>query len=272
MKIRTSVLKLILDILMFVTLMLLYSKNVISLTFHELTGLIVLFVMLFHVLINGKWVCAVTKKMFDKSFSVRTKFLWVMDFLLLICTLAMLVTSFLISKALLPNFLGGHNSLIPFHFFFAALLVILLGIHVGLHFKYIANVISKKKKQRKATKITAIIAAVLIAVAGIYSISTTSYIRWIKAPFSTTQIQGHGSGNGQRQGHGSGNGQRQGGGQHGKPQEPQKISAKKVAGVFGTTTAMTLLFGIIAFTVEECVERKKRGKNETNQIVSASLN
>ena len=262
MKIRTSVLKLILDILMFVTLMLLYSKNVISLTFHELTGLIVLFVMLFHVLINGKWVCAVTKKMFDKSFSVRTKVLWVMDFLLLICTLAMLVTSFLISKALLPNFLSGHNSLIPFHFFFAALLVILLGIHVGLHFKYIANVISKKKKQRKATKITAIIAAVLIAVAGIYSISTTSYMRWIKAPFSTTQIQGHGPGNGQRQG----------GGQHGKPQEPQKISAKKVAGVFGTTTAMTLLFGIIAFTVEECVERKKRGKNETNQIVSASLN
>lgn len=248
MKIRTSVLKLILDFLMFVTLMLLYSKNVISLTFHELAGLIVIFVMLFHVLINGKWVCAVTKKMLDKNFPARTKILWVTDFLLLINTLAMLVTSFLISKALLPNFLGGHNSLIPFHFFFAALLVILLGIHVGLHFKYIANVISKKKKQRKATKITAIIAAVLIAVAGIYSISTTSYMRWIKAPFSTTQIQGHGSGNGQRQG----------GGQHGKPQEPQKISAKKVAGVFGTTTAMTLLFGIMAFTVEECVDRKKR--------------
>lgn len=246
MKILTSVLKLILDILMFVTLMLLYSKNVISLTFHELAGLIVLFAMLFHVLINGKWVCAVTKKMLDKTFPVKTKVQWVSDFLLLICTLAMLVTSFLISKALLPNFLGGHNNIIPFHFFFASIFLILLGIHVGLHFKYIANVITKKREHKKATKITAIVAAIIIAIAGVYSISTTSYRKWITAPFSTSQQQ-HGSSNGKKQG-----------GQHGKPQTPQKINVRKFAGVFGTTTAITLLFGIVAFTVEECVDKKKR--------------
>lgn len=244
MKIRKSVLKLILDVLMFTTLMLLYSKNVISLTFHELAGLIVLFVMLFHVLINGKWFCAVTKRMFDKSFSAKTKVLWITDFLLLVCTLSMLVTSFLISKALLPGFLGGHNAVIPYHFFFAAIFLILLGIHVGFHFKYIANVISKKREHRKSTKITAVVAAVLICAAGIYSISTTSYTRWIKAPFSASQMMGHGPGNGQRQ--------------NGKPQGPQKISAKKVAGVFVTTVATTLLFGIVAFTVEEYVEKKKR--------------
>lgn len=255
MKIRTSVLKLILDILMFVTLMLLYSKNVISLTFHEMAGLIVLFVMLFHVLINGKWVCAVTKKMLDKTFPIKTKVLWVTDFLLLICTLAMLVTSFLISKALLPNLLGGHNNIIPFHFFFAAVFLILLGIHVGFHFKYIANVITKKREYKKATKIVAIVAAILIAVAGVYSISTISYRKWITAPFITSHAQQHGPGNGQKQG-----------GHHGKPQTPQKISIGKVAGVFGTTTAITLLFGIAAFTVEEIVQRKKHDKNNQSAI------
>lgn len=255
MKIRTSVLKLILDILMFVTLMLLYSKNVISLTFHELAGLIVLFVMLFHVLINGKWVCAVTKKMLDKTFPVKTKILWITDFLLLICTIAMLVTSFLISKALLPNFLGGHNNIIPFHFFFAAIFLILLGIHVGFHFKYIANVISKKREHKKVTKIIAVVAAILIAIAGVYSISATSYSKWISAPFSTSQAQQHGPVNGQKQG-----------GHHGKPQTPQKISIKKVAGVFGSTTAITLLFGIAAFTIEEIVQKKKRDNNSQTVI------
>ena len=252
MKLRTSVLKLILDLLMFITLMLLYSKNVISLTFHELAGLIVLFVMLIHVLINGKWVFAVTKKMLDKSFSARTKVLWVTDFLLLVCTIAMIVTGLLISKALLPDFLGGHNSLIPLHFFFSAIMIILLGIHIGFHFKYIANVIMKKREHKTVSKVIAIVAAVFIAAAGIYSISTTSYTKWLTAPFTISQ-QSHGPGNGK------GSGQ---GGQHGKPKEPQQISFKKIAQVFGTTAAMTLLFGIAAFTVEEIVEKKRQKEGE----------
>ena len=197
--------KLALDTVMFILLMLMYSKNVISLTFHEAGGLFVLGIMLVHLLINGAWVKAVTKNLFNSTIPVRSKVSWVIDFLLLMCTLVMIITSLLISKKLFPA-IGNHNCLNPVHFCTAAVLLVLVGIHCGLHFRFAANAVSGvRRRMNLPVRVAVIAGALAVAGFGIESIAVTSFSHWISAPFNTRAAQQyHSAGGQQRSQNGSG--------------------------------------------------------------------
>jgi len=246
MKSKKIIFKLIFDLCMFVTLMLLYRKNIISLAFHEIAGLIVLGAMLIHVLINGNWVKAVTGKIFQKGFSAKQKVNWIVDFLELITVIGMIVTSLLINKRTIPA-IGNHNALNPYHFFFAAILLVLVGVHVGLHFSFIKNTLSSAKKSPIVTKIILIICGVGSAAFGIYSIFTTSFLKWIKAPFTVAanmqmKMQHGGAGGG----HGAGGG---------RPPAPA-FSFPNLLLLFVQMACIALLFGIIAFGIQTIIKRK----------------
>ncbi|MDM5452123.1 hypothetical protein [Peribacillus simplex] len=67
--------KLGLDILMAVTFVLFFNKQVLGgLTFHEIAGLVIAVLFFIHVLLNWRWVKKVTVKLFDLNLPLKTKF------------------------------------------------------------------------------------------------------------------------------------------------------------------------------------------------------
>ena len=183
--------KLILDLIMFTGMMLMYSKNAVSLEFHEIVGLIVLGIMLVHLLINGDWVKAVSKQLFDKNIPAKSKLSWVVDFLLLMCTIVMIVTSLLISKKLFPA-IGNHAALNPIHFCAAVMFLVLVGIHVGLHFRFIGNSIAGAGHIPSVPlRAVMIVAAMAFAGYGVYNLATSEAGRWVEAPFNGKMAAQH---------------------------------------------------------------------------------
>lgn len=251
MKSKKIFFKLIFDLLMFVTLMILYKKNVISLAFHEIAGLILLGAMLIHVLINGNWVKAVSGKLFQKGFSAKQKVNWVVDFLELITVIGMIVTSLLINKRTFPA-IGNHRALNPYHFFLAAVLLVLVGIHLGLHFTFIKNSISSSKQMKTAVKGFFISLGMIVSGFGCYSLFSTSFPRWLKAPFVTLA-----NAHPERPGAGGGPGFGPGGQGQGQGLHLQAFSFTNLLMLFVQMASIALLFGIIAFVIQTIISKNK---------------
>jgi len=171
--------KLIFDAVMLVLLILMYRKQVISLTFHEVGGLALIGLVVMHLLFNARWIGAVTKRLFSKSTGIHARACYVVDALLLLALLAVGVSGVLISKVVFSFHAAG--SFKTLHYFSAALSVILMGVHLGLHADYIFGKLLKKSAN-KAAKI--ILAAVLAAAVlfGSYSLYSSSFVSFLTAP------------------------------------------------------------------------------------------
>lgn len=183
--------KLILDLIMFIGMMLMYNKNAVSLDFHEIGGLIVLAIMLVHLFINGDWVKAVSKQLFDKNIPAKSKLSWGVDFLLLVCTIVMIVISLLISKKLFPA-IGNHAALNPIHFCVAVVFLVLVGIHIGLHFRFIGNsIIGAGQISSASLRAVMIVVAMGFAGYGAYNLATSEVVRWVEAPFNKKMAEQH---------------------------------------------------------------------------------
>ncbi len=189
MKIKT---KLIFDAFIAMLLMLLYKKNVISLAFHEAAGVILCLFIVVHLLLNKKWISAVTKGLFSKTTPARTRVLYAVDFLLALDFLFLLVTGIGISKKLFSSIAFIGNKGIPFHIFFGGLSVVLIGIHIGLHWNVIRAAITKNKAKPAARAAGIAVLAVLIGFGG-YSLAKSSVPRWISLPFASSAQSAHGA-------------------------------------------------------------------------------
>lgn len=184
MKKRTILPKILLDILLILVLITLYSKNVISLEYHEIAGLAILGLFVIHLVFNRKWFTTMLKKVFSKGLSAKARIISIVDVLLILSWLAVLITSILVSKTI---FSFRVFSLNPWHKFTSAAAMILTGIHFGLHWKYFWGFLGKKIH---FNRVIALVLTIVIAGFGIYNLATSSFGRWLTAPFSAQG--GHG--------------------------------------------------------------------------------
>lgn len=234
---KKTIVKIILDAAMLVTLALLYNKSAISMAFHEIAGLCLIGALVIHLALNGRWLVNVTRKFFSKASSARTRFLYLLNFFLLISFLSVGVSGIAISKVVfaevLPNAsvsekqsdtaaapansgaaaadqttvsgessqtgapAGGHSNSSQIwktvHYTGAALTLILAGIHLGMHYKYLTGIFRRwiYMPGLPGRAVAAVLVTVLL-VTGVYSMATTSFTRWLTMPFSTSQSAGLG--------------------------------------------------------------------------------
>jgi hypothetical protein len=201
---KKNVLKLVLDFCMIIVLVLMYNKSSVNLSFHEIGGLALIGVMLIHVLINGKWVTVVTKKLFDKTLPVKTKLGYILNVLLLISFLLIGISGIMISEVLFHISVDGGISWKTIHYTSAAVALILIGIHIGLHKQFICNHLGKLLHIPKLTgRIAGIALSIIIVAYGCFSFTTTSFANWLLMPFSSQQ-SGEGFRDGGRPNHGEG--------------------------------------------------------------------
>lgn len=187
---KKNVLKGVLDLFMVLMAALLYEKGVISIAFHEIAGLVLFGLFVIHIAVNHKWVTTVTKRIFDPKLPIKTKVGYMVNILLLICWVLIGVSGIFISKVIF-NF---HGSMIwkMIHFSASGFALILVGVHIGLHWNFVKGLLKKGFVWMKdaATPLgsTCLIIAILF---GAYSVTTTSFTRWITMPFtSMTQAGG----------------------------------------------------------------------------------
>lgn len=143
--------KIITDIVMTTGLLLLMSLATTGLMIHELLGIGIFLLFFFHKFLNRAWIVSVTKHIFrhadsKKPIPAKTKVTYILDFIILIFVTTTVLTGISISRELLP-FLSALNKNIelwtPVHLASSYVSLILISIHLGLHWKYLMNLFKK---------------------------------------------------------------------------------------------------------------------------------
>lgn len=187
---KKNFIKIILDILMFVLLILMFNKNVISMSFHEVGGLIVCGLFLIHMGLNRKWILGISKRIFDKSLSGKTRLGYIVNAMLFIFTALIAISGIMISKTIFGFQTRSGVFWQSIHYFTASLDIILIGIHIGLHWTFIKNMFTKIIKiPHTFIKPIGIICISIILIYGGYSTVTTDFTRWLSLPFTTSSVQ-----------------------------------------------------------------------------------
>jgi len=248
--------KLLLDLIMVISFITMYKKNVISLTYHEIVGLSALGIAVVHLILNWKWVVGTTKNIFGKSTPARLRAMYIVDMLLVLCVVVMLVSSVLISKIVFSGITAG-NIWKPIHFSMAGLMLVLMGVHLGLHAHYI-HVTLGNKAVKQAVGRTVLVICLLACCFGVYSMTTTSFLRWFSMPFSSSS----GAGEGQHLGNGSGQGMHMGNGKHlgngaGMGHQAETFSFSALVLMIAQFASIALCFAMIAYLVDSKTRKKR---------------
>lgn len=175
-------LKIILDLIIIILLLSIYDKNIISIGFHEIVGLIVFFLVIMHIILNKKWIYKVSKNLLNYKINKKALIKYIISISLFICLISIVISGVMISKFLFSFNIRGFW--IPFHKSLCAIALILIGIHFGLNWSFLVKKIKKFTKiPDKIGKPLGVILIVIIFLTGVYSINTTNYIDWLESPF-----------------------------------------------------------------------------------------
>jgi hypothetical protein len=178
MKINNFV-KLFLDIIIAIFFILMFNKNIFTgMSFHEIAGIGIGIALLTHLALNLNWIENTTAHLFSKKIALRTKFCYFLNFLLLLSAAVLIICGILISKVVFPNLnIGNHAWLKVAHLSFAYLTLLILGIHIGMHWPWLANHLKKifAVKSSAATNILAKSLVLIILIFGCFQIYSTNY-------------------------------------------------------------------------------------------------
>jgi hypothetical protein len=79
MTIRKNTLKYLLDAVMLLLLVLMYDKMAVSMAFHEIGGLFLIGLFTIQLLFNGKWIAAVTQRLFSRKTPAKIRLGYCVD-------------------------------------------------------------------------------------------------------------------------------------------------------------------------------------------------
>ena len=150
----------------------LLNLNFTGVKLHEILGLMIFFLFLFHIILNFKWIKSATKNLFNSNISKKVKISYVVDIVLLVLVVLNISTGVLISKYFLTVITANNIQLTSMlHHIFAYVLLIMLIVHIGLHWKTIRTMVNNNKGF--CEKIILFFVAVLI----VLTISTSNTVR-----------------------------------------------------------------------------------------------
>ena len=158
--------KILFDVIMLVLLVVVYTARSTGTAAHEYIGLAIYLLFIIHLAYYYKWIINVGKRLFDKNFSARQKFMYLVNFLLLFGFILIGLSGIMISRVVFKIDMPLWR---PLHTVSSAFTVILLAIHLGLHWKMIINAVKTKAKSYfRFIQITATIIFAAILIAGVY--------------------------------------------------------------------------------------------------------
>jgi hypothetical protein len=233
--------KLLFDAVMGLLFVLMYDKHATGMSFHEWGGLVLLSFFIVHILFNYRWVVSITKRLFDRTLPKKIRVGYVLNVSLLFGVVLMAISSAMISQTIFS--FKGSNVWKTVHLSTAAALIILLGIHVGLHYRMIAKVVEKHLRLPKALVLAV---AFALFIFGLYNLSTTQYGRWLSLPFTSSTLS---------------NGMHKGSPSNAMSlQKPEAIASSPVLTVL-QFSSISFLFISLTVVADKLLAKKKRRKS-----------
>jgi hypothetical protein len=195
---KINYIKISLDIIMAVVFALLFNKRVLGgLVFHEVAGTAIGAAFIIHMGLNWRWIRQVTLKMFNSKISIKTRVGYVVDILLLVTMVIIIISGIAISKEIFTKINFGNIMFFKIaHVSFPYIALVLLGIHIALHWVWVMNMFKRVFKittGKKSLKYISKAAVVLVLAFGIYSMYNTNFlskISMVTGIFSTSQLPG----------------------------------------------------------------------------------
>ena len=171
MKESRKILKIFLDIILFILTFCLIEIDLTGNIIHEYLGILITILIVLHIILNYNWFIRVIKNY--KKVNTKAKIIVITDLLILISFLMTIICGILISNEIFNFKLGSNIYIIITHVLFGRLSLIIMLFHVFLHL----NMIFKSKKVRKVVSIIFIIISFLISIYFIYGLLTS--FQWI---------------------------------------------------------------------------------------------
>jgi len=184
---KKNIVKILLDVVMTGILVLLYNSHVFALAFHEIAGLILSGLFIVHCLFNKKWITSITTKFFKKGLAPRVRVGYIVNTLLLIAFVFIIISGIKTSQVLFPAAVENKGSIWRgIHHFSAAISIILVGVHIGLHWSFVSGMWKKVSHiPAKVTRPISIILLIVVLSFGSYSIASSSFLPWLAEPFTS---------------------------------------------------------------------------------------
>lgn len=184
--------KIILDVIMLLMALTLFSKQFISMQYHEIAGLVLIAIIIVHIAVNIKIALAMGKNFARIPAAVKAGL--IVDILLLICFAWLGISGVLCSHTIFAAIASENTIFKLSHMFVGAISVILLGVHIGLHIC-----------RKPMPVIAAVIVSAVVLCGGIYGAVNSSMGRWLTIPVSTMTQSGERGGNSEHTAFGNGN-------------------------------------------------------------------
>ncbi len=178
-----------LDIIMTALMVVLMNTFITGMLIHEILGIFICLLFFVHKFLNYQWIKAVTLHLFKKSVRTKTRMMYVLD-LLLLCGVALtLVSGILISKELFSFslFRGQSGLLSALHRSAAYTSLILISVHIGLHWQSLMAAFKKMAGITAASRFRTVAArsvTVCIMLLGIKASADKDVIGNISSPFT----------------------------------------------------------------------------------------
>lgn len=146
---KRSYVKLTIDGVMTIAVIFLMEPHATGLSLHEWGGLVICVAFLAHVLLNWKWVACMTGKFFTRL-PLKSRVNYCLDVLLVVGFFLTVLSGLPIAKTIdftwfsLPGTWSFWRGL---HVFAALLTLIAIGVHLGLHWKWVTHQFKKKDQE-----------------------------------------------------------------------------------------------------------------------------
>jgi len=204
---RKHWMKLTIDLIMAIVLFTLFSIRSTGLNFHEIAGLVIFGVTIVHLLLNWRWIVSFTKRLFATTTPIKIRVGYGLNVLLLISFVMITLSGIMLSKVVFADLFTESDNAKTVHYFFSAFSLLLIGIHIGLHWPFIKAMLSRViKLPFVLSKTLGGLMIVVVLLGGIYSLTTSSFIPWLVSPVLTIETDDESFSEGLGGGQGGGQG------------------------------------------------------------------
>jgi cytochrome b561 len=149
--------KLLLDLGAFIALLISSAPHFTGDTIHEWLGVALSGAIVVHLLLNWNWVVAITSRLFSKM-AKGQRFNYFLNWALFASGIMIVLSGLMISKTVVPFFgltLPQNMSWKELHELSTNIVMLLMGLHVAVHWSWIVNMFKNLLVRRPAEKTTA---------------------------------------------------------------------------------------------------------------------
>lgn len=140
------------DIALFVGYVLLSAPQTTGIPFHEYFTVVFIPIFISHIVLDWSWIARVFRRS-DRQRSAEVRFNRAFDIVLFIGMVVVIYSGFLVSESILPDF-GIDPEVTTFwstiHDAFGNLLILLVGVHVAVHWPWIKRNIKRIRPDRRS--------------------------------------------------------------------------------------------------------------------------